>query len=275
MEVWFVSILLIGGLFCLLGVRMGRLPPTIAHAVAAAAAFLIVVWSTLINHPEWFVKLAPSLWISRFEGIGAAPLFLFITGVLWSMGRAKPVGRERHLAALCAGVCVFYLAIGGAWMLLPTSTAGLNQERGSMMVMQSRDYTCVPAATATLLNRMGVASSEQEMAALTFTRPRSGSTMLKAMEGVRARLEMDGRSDQVRLLAPTFDELRHLPYPMLTTLRFHMTSSHMVVLLSANEHFVSIFDPEIGIYQLHRLDFEPLYGGRVVAVWPSRYAMVD
>ncbi|MCC5829292.1 MAG: hypothetical protein JJU36_07575 [Phycisphaeraceae bacterium] len=269
MEGWFISILILSAGSCALGIRVGLAGRRVTTPAIGILVGCIVFWSVLMMRPEWALAIAPLGLISRLESIGAAPLFCAMAGILWSMGYDTSGVRHRKLAMVCGAVCAAYLTVGGGWMIMPTPMLGLDRERGSFTVMQSRQYSCVPAAGATLLNRIGVPSSEHEMAILTHTRPRAGSTLLKAMHGLQHRLDLEGRDQRVRLRTASFEQLRELPHPMLATLRFELTAAHMVVLLSSDEEGVDLFDPELGTYRMLRADFAPRFGGRVLVVSPA------
>jgi predicted double-glycine peptidase len=193
------------------------------------------------------------------EGVGAVPLFMIVIGVAWSRAR-RP--RQRRMTALAACFGAVYFVQGSMWMLQSTPTAVLGATPGSRVVMQSQDFTCVPASCATALNHLGIRSTEAEMAALTDARPGTGSTMIRAMHGLRHRLAGTGIS--LDLVQPDYDQLRSLHPPLLTPLRLDPRQMHMVVILSVHHDFVRIADPQEGVIYLTRQEFNEVYTGQVL-----------
>jgi len=122
----------------------------------------------------------------------------------------------------------------------------------------------VPAACATALTRIGLPTSEAEMAILTATRPGTGSTLIRALHGLRQRV---GRLPvETELLEPTYDELPGLPMPMLATLKFEATRQHMVVLTGRDPYGVMVLDPQVGPSYFLRRDFEEVFTGKVIVL---------
>ena len=85
-------------------------------------------------------------------------------------------------------------------MIQSTPRNAFGRQTSSGPVMQSQDYSCVPAACATALNQLGLPTTEAEMAELTQTRPGTGATLIRALAGLRERLA--GTSFSVELVQP-------------------------------------------------------------------------
>ena len=258
--VWFAAMaaLSLGALVA--GHRIGPARIEVVRPSVLLALLAVTVWAWLIRRPEVAVQVLPVSVLSNIEGIGALPAFMFIAGVAWSRGR-RP--RQRRVAVLAAGVGGVFFIAGGMWMILPTPQTGFATTLGEP-VLQSQDYSCVPAASATALNMIGVPTSEAEMAHLSRTRPGAGSTMLRAMDGLRRRVaDEEGRVD-IHLVDAAYDELARLPMPALTALRYHPTIHHMVVITHLEGPVIHLHDPEVGRMWLGRDDFERYYGGRVL-----------
>ncbi|MEO0587988.1 MAG: hypothetical protein AAF078_10140, partial [Planctomycetota bacterium] len=101
---------------------------------------------------------------------------------------AASLPRQRVMARCSAVVGMAFFVYGGLWMIQPVPTLG-----GSSNVpgraLQSTEYTCVAAASATALDTLGIPASEMEMAELTGTRPAQGATLIRAYDGLRRKLE--------------------------------------------------------------------------------------
>ena len=120
-------------------------------------------------------------------------------------------------------------------------------------MLQSQDFSCVPAACATALNRIGLPTDEATMARLTRTRAGTGSTLLRAMEGLRQRLQ--GSDRRVVLVAPSYEELERLPMPALTPLQFEPVRRHMVAVIDVDKQGVRLIDPMRGELAMSRASF--------------------
>lgn len=257
---WFgiLALTAVGGF--MLGRRLGCGPAHRAWLGMLVALGVMTLWTWLLRHPAVAVNALPVEMLSYVEGGGAVPLFMVIVGV--AFGKAQTPGQRRLtvLAAFFGGV--FFLQ-GSMWMLqsTPSRVMGDGQPIGGM-VMQSQDFTCVPAACATALNQLGVPATEAEMAELTHTRPGTGATLIRAMQGLNHRLRHT--RFRVELIEPGYDELTVAAPPLLTPLRFEPQRLHMVVILGVHEHWVHIADPQIGWMRMTRKEFEDAYTGRVL-----------
>ena len=221
---------------------------------------LLLLWSALIRHPTVALHLIPVSILARLEGIGAAPLFIFIISAGWQLASVR---RQRAVMALGLCLGVAYFLQGGLWMMRPTPSNAFGRLATGYLVRQTQDYSCVPAASATALRILGLRSNEEEMAELTETREGSGATLLRALNGLDARLTDTGI--EARLLEPNYTELMRLEPPMLTPLQFQSAQLHMVTIIDVRPHLVVIADPQVGIEFISKYRFEKLYRGQVIA----------
>ncbi|MDI6701764.1 C39 family peptidase [Methanothermobacter wolfeii] len=126
---------------------------------------------------------------------------------------------------------------------------------GDPIVMQSRDYTCGPAALATVLKSLGIPCSESELAELAGT-DESGTTMYGLIvaaitKGLKARgLKMD--VSQLRK--------NHIVF-----VRFG-ESCHYSVIRSVNGRTVTLADPSLGEIKMKREIFSRIFTGNVLVV---------
>lgn len=224
------------------------------------AVLLLLGWTALIRHPSVALNIIPVSVLARLEGVGAAPLFLFILSVGWRLSTFR---RQRAVMVVGMCLCAAYLLQGGMWMVRVTPKDAFGRNQNILVVHQSRDYSCVPAASATTLKMLGQRTDEAEMAELTETRAGSGATLLRALHGIQTRLKHTGI--QPRLLEPDYDELGHIQPPMLTPLQYEATRLHMVTIVEVRPHMVVVADPQTGVEFLLRQTFLDLYRGQVIA----------
>ena len=243
------------------GRACGEIKDTIRRACVIGVAFAMLIgWSVLIKHPAVAVQIIPLQALARLEGIGAAPLFLFMLGVGWHLAVLK---RQRAVMIVGMFLGAAYFVQGGMWMMRPTPTNAFDKQFGSLMIQQTQDYSCVPAASATALRMLGLLSTEAEMAELTETRPGSGATLIRALNGIDTRLR--GTGIEPKLIEPDYDMLLGIQPPMLTPLQYEATRLHMVTIVEVRPHLVLIADPQYGLEFLSRRKFEEVYRGQVIA----------
>ena len=228
--------------------------------VIGLAFVLLIGWSMLIRHPSLAVQIIPLSALARLEGIGAAPLFLFMLGVGWHLAILK-----RQRAVMILGMCLgaAYFVQGGLWMMRPTPTNAFSTDFDQLVIDQTQDYSCVPAASATALRMLGLSATEAEMAELTETRAGSGATLLRALNGLDARLKHTGVNPV--LLEPDYEGLMRIEPPILTPVQYEAAQLHMVTIIEVRPHVVLVADPQIGVEFLSRRQFEAIYRGQVIA----------
>jgi ABC-type bacteriocin/lantibiotic exporter with double-glycine peptidase domain len=185
---------------------------------------------------------------------------MFCNAIAW--GRVK-LPRQRRIVQLAMAVGLIYFLHGGLWMLQSTPATALGQAQGGTQIMQSQDYSCVPAACATALNRIGISSSEAEMARLTETRVGNGATTIRALDGLNQRLR--GTDMRATLLNVPPDDLQHMPLPLLTSLQFEQSRAHMVVIIRVDRKGVTIIDPAEGVMWMSHAHMATVYRGGVIA----------
>jgi len=229
-------------------------------SIIGVAVLLLMGWSLLIRHPAVAVEVIPLSALSRLEGVGAAPLFIFVMGVGWGLSTFR---RQRAVLIIGTGVGIGYFLQGGLWMMQPTPTHAFSNNNLDYCVYQTQDYSCVPAASATAVRLLGIVANEEEMAQLTETRAGTGATLLRALNGLDHKLK---RSDiKPRLLEVDFNKLQNIEPPMLTPLRYDAGALHMVCIVEARPHLVVIVDPQVGLEFLSRYEFESRFRGHVIA----------
>lgn len=256
---WFTWLAALGLCGFLLGVRLGRGNDRRAFVVLVASIGLIVLWSWLLKNPSVAVNAIPVWLLSHVEGAGAVPLFMLVTGIAWSKAQRPSQKRLTILAAFFGAV--FFLQ-GSMWMLQSTPRSVLGSTRQGMVTMQTQDFSCVPAACATALHKLGIYTTEAEMAELTQTRPGTGSTLIRAMDGLNTRLA--GTPFEAELVEPSIEELMSLRPPLITPLQFEARQLHMVTIIAIHRGIIRVADPEAGLMNLTQREFEKFYTGKVI-----------
>lgn len=252
-----LATLAVGGF--LLGMRLGRGSDRRAVVVLLMAISLIGLWSWLLRNPSVAVNAVPVWLLSHVEGAGAVPLFMVVTGVAWSRAQRPSQKRATILAAFFG---VVFFVQGSMWMLQTTPRSVLGSKRQGVLTMQSQDFSCVPAACATALNKLGIYTTEAEMAELTQTRPGTGSTLIRAMDGLNTRLA--GTPFEAELVEPSIEELMTLRPPLVTPLQFEARQLHMVTIIGIHRGIIRVADPEAGLMHLVPEEFERFYTGKVI-----------
>lgn len=260
-ALWFVGVLIalptawFAGRACA-GIR----DPWRRGCVIGAGFLLLLGWAALIRHPALAVQLIPLAALARLEGIGAAPLFIFVIGVGWYMATHK-----RQRVVMIFGMCLgaAYFVQGGLWMMRPTPSNAFAEQADWLIVSQTQDYSCVPAASATAIRMLGLRTTEAEMAELTETREGSGATLLRALNGLNTRLKHTGI--EPRLLEPNYDALLRIEPPMLTPVQYETARLHMVTVIEVRPHLIVIADPQAGVEFVSRHQFLEIYRGQVIA----------
>lgn len=243
------------------GRACGQIDDKLRRGCVIGLAFgLLIGWSVLIKHPAVAVQVIPLAALARLEGIGAAPLFLFMLGVGWHLAILK---RQRAVMILGMLLGAAYFVQGGLWMMRPTPTNAFEAESNKLIVEQTQNYSCVPAASATALRMLGLKATEAEMAELTETREGSGATLLRALNGIDARLKHTGIN--ATLLEPDYETLRRLEPPLLTPLQYNSARLHMVTIVEVRPRLVLVADPQVGVEFISRRHFEEVYRGQVIA----------
>lgn len=258
---WFLLVLMACiGAWCT-GQAVTRAKDPARHwGLMCGAVLLLLIWTALIRNPAVAVHVIPVAALARLEGVGAAPIFVFIISLAWGLSVLR---RQRVLLAASLMICAVYFLQGGAWMMKPTPTNAYSHRIGDYFVKQTQDYSCVPAASATALRMLGVMTDEAEMAELSETRAGSGATLLRALNGIHRRLQYTKIKPE--LLEPNYDQLLKIDPPMLTPMRFEPTQLHMVTLLEVRPDLVIIADPHVGIELLSRETFEKHYSNQIIA----------
>jgi len=261
---WFIAVASLAALAWAVGVSVGRSSIAVSRSALVLSVAGLLAWGYLMRRQEVAVQLIPAAVLSRVEGVAAIPLFMLVVGIAWTRAH---LSRQRHVIGWAMVVGAIYFVQGGWWMLQTTPAMGQSRSIGDGIVLQSQDYSCVAAASATALNLLGIHATEAEMAELTETRSGTGATTLRAMAGLQRKLE--GTGYRVDLISPDYARLCRVEPPALTPLQFDAARRHMVTLLNVGPQGATYVDPLEGIAYLERKQFIKVYRGQVLVLRPA------
>ncbi len=221
------------------GWRTAERSPSAAVAGAAAAALLVGVRVAFRFRPEWEQSLL------RFDLYAAAQLhWVFPVGAFALGVGARRWGAPagRWACVLAAGALVVFSA-AGAWPGRADFRA-LPAVARDGVVLQTQEYTCGPAAAATLLGQLGVAACEGEMARLCRSAAWLGTTEGALCRALR--LKLDSEDFGVAFVRPDGERLARFMRPVLARVRAGPWRDHWVVLLAINDRVAIVGDPALG-----------------------------
>ena len=123
------------------------------------------------------------------------------------------------------------------------------------IVMQSTDFNCGPAALATVLNNMGINTTEQELATLAGT-DESGTTMYGLAEAAKAKgLNAVGMKLSIEEL-----KKNNIVYVTIDG------GPHYSVLKEVTDTGVLLADPSLGNIEMSKEEFAGVYSGNVLVI---------
>ena len=130
---------------------------------------------------------------------------------------------------------------------------------------QTSYETCGAASMVTLLNSIGIPTTEGEMARLSMTAPRIGLSPQGAAYGLRKKLGQLGRSEHVAIKVPDLNDLHELPKPFLAGIKFSTWTNHMVCVLETTQKYLIVGDPiSVGRKKWSWTNFSKKWSGVVI-----------
>lgn len=123
--------------------------------------------------------------------------------------------------------------------------------------LQSRDYTCGPAAAVTALRILGLPANEGRIAVLSHSSPIVGTLPDCLSAALRSLYVTDGLKCQYR----HFDSLEQLKGAGITlaVVRNAFLLDHCVVVLEVSDDMVTVADPVLGKRLISREQFEEIW----------------
>lgn len=261
---WFLGLVVAGLAALAIGLRIGKRGQAASIVGSILTLAVLAIWAWLQRRPSLYVEVVPEVAAGYIERIAAVPIFMILAGIAWQRCQ---MARQRRLIALAIGLATVCFVYGSAWMLQATPQSGFAETVTPQLTLQTQDFSCVPASCATVLNHLGIYTTEAEMARLTDTRPGSGTTLVRAWLGLNRRLEESASFHRrAQLLEPTYEQLMTLPMPVLIPVQFESDRGHMCVLTHIDDRGVRMIDPQFGINCMLRQEFESIYRGEAIAI---------
>lgn len=128
-------------------------------------------------------------------------------------------------------------------------------ETNNVSIMQSTNYTCGPAALATVLNNLGINTTESELADLAGT-DESGTTMYGLVQAAQVKgLKATG----MKLF---INELKKNDIVFLNTVE----AAHYSVVKEVTNESVKLADPSLGNIEMSKANFNEIYMGNVLVI---------
>ena len=117
----------------------------------------------------------------------------------------------------------------------------------------------------TLLNKIGVQTSEGEMARLAMAAPGKGISPHQAAYALRRKLRQVGRSEKAVIFVPDLKNFHDLPKPFLAGIKFSFRTNHMVCVLETTKDKLVVGDPiSVGPKKWSWEQFGKMWSGIVI-----------
>ncbi|MBI3724043.1 hypothetical protein HY251_08850 [bacterium] len=257
----FLSHLLAGALLALAVVKVPPARKKLLHALAVVSLLGILVKAVLAKVPGAHALFPDSDFLAYAERDMAVPFGVVFFSIAWRLVENE---RNRRAVLVMPFLLALYLVVANAWTFTTPECYREHRDFWSNgVLLQSTDYTCSAAASATLLRARGdVSATEHEMSALSFTIPNRGVTTADAAMGLRKKLP--GRRVQVR--RASVGDLATQPLPCLASLNYSFFCDHMVCILALDPRGFVVGDPLLGRIVMTREELEPRWLGEVVTV---------
>lgn len=244
-----------------LGLVIGKKSKPAATIVSVFCALMILAKAFFHYHPDVEFSMIPFVWYARIEPWWASffALMLFGLGIAQASKR-----REKFGLGLLSGVLFLSIAYTG-WA---TVQSGADRYRSypnrNGVFIQTTEYSCGAAASATLLTRLGMSTSEREMARLSGTNYVTGTDEIAVALGLRRKLAGTGR--KAAIIRAEWNDIRGLNKPAMVNVRLGFLRDHWIVVLETQPDAVKIADPSTGIRMTSRETFLSQWLGVLVFV---------
>ncbi len=244
-----------------IGHIIGKTSRRTATVVSVACALLIVLKAYFHHYPDVEFSLILSVRYAYIQPWWPS----FFALMLFGLGIGQAATRREKIGLGLLSTVLFLTVLYKGWATLSTDPErflALPNRNG--VVLQTTKFSCGAAASATLLTRLGISTSEREMAALSGTNPVTGTGEIAVALGLRRKLDGSGR--QVAMIRAGWNDLRRLKRPAMANIRLSFLQDHWVVVLDTTADTVTIADPSTGIRTLPRKRFLAQWLGVLVFV---------
>ena len=153
------------------------------------------------------------------------------------------------------------------WHLQESDIYDYNGKITDGVCQQTSFDTCGAASMVTMLNQMGVQTSEGEMARLAMAAPGKGISPHQAAYALRKKLGELGRTEEAVLLVPDLKDLHDLPNPFLAGVKFSFRTNHMVCVMETAQEKLVVGDPiSVGPKKWSWDNFKMMWSGIVIVL---------
>lgn len=229
--------------------------------VAGGALALVVTKAVLAAIPRVELQIFPWTWYI-YVSYWHFPCAVVVCVFLWRRA-VTPLARVRTVVLSIAllGVILWH----GRFFLIPSGADALETTWDADGVcIQSRDWSCVPAAIATVLRHHGIRTTEREVAQLALSRPHYGTHILGTHRALRILGKEKGL--RVRFLHCDVATLRRLRKPCMILSHFNV--DHINVVYAATGDFAIVAEPSWGMESWPNLgDLPDVWSGDVIVVY--------
>lgn len=241
------------------GVLASRLFSRLGRSYWLCGYFISLVFIGLLVTARFNAALGAS---SPFSWVVAGRGRYVVTAWAIILGLMTPVSRlhrrwERWVVCLLAGV--FVVRFSAVPFLAPIFLRGdLSALRTQLdpqgICLQSRDYTCGPAAAVTALKKLGFPAQEGEIAVLSHTSPVTGTLPVCLESALQSRYGPAGLRCRYRYFK-SVAELKGAGIT-LAIVRDAFLRDHCVAVLGVSDKSVVVADPALGMLNIPREQFE-------------------
>jgi predicted double-glycine peptidase len=271
----FLLTLLLGTLFFLWGMRLGRAllrkgataNDLFKGKTPASLAFLglyVFLLAIALSIPQ--IEVLPVEF--RFHGLRVSWMLLRVF-LLGACGMAFTVSWYTARPQVFSIILVSVIGLAGfsgteAYLLTPIYPSLQDNLLPNGVYKQTSDSSCAPAALATVLNVWGIPATESEIARFAGT-SRLGTTMPQLIVATK-ELGMEALE-----LRPTWEEMQQINRPgVLAVWLFDgdLRLPHAVALIGLDDHTATIADPSRGqIFRLDRSMFSTIWRDQYVPIF--------
>ncbi|MCK4872956.1 MAG: hypothetical protein KAS72_09545 [Phycisphaerales bacterium] len=250
---WFCGQIVFALAMLAVGCKLGKVGGRAAVIAMVASVILLVGWSLRLLQPTLYFNIVPLDILVYIEGTANVPAFMLFIGLVWKHRTDK---RAQRAGPPLIALALVYFLWNALWMILPYPLGKqsiqdpyIHAAAHGGVIMQYSSDACVAAAAATAMLAHGIDQpiNEAEMIRLTDTRVTRGSTVIRAVRGLRTHLaDTEIQVDLVKLDADAAANLATLSLPILAPLKSGIGSLHMVVIYGHPPDREDVFQPDDG-----------------------------
>lgn len=208
--------------------------------IGAALAFIPIIVKITFS---FFPFLEAGIMPVRIYPVIQREFWLPFTVLFFAFASHLVPPRNRRAVLIIVGALVAMVAQQTSWHLGKPNFYDYKGKIVDGVCHQSSPETCGAAAMVTLLNTMGIQTTEGEMARLSMTAPRKGLSPHQAAYALKEKLGQLGRAEHVAVMVPELKDLYNLPKPFLAGIRFSFWTNHMICVLETTKDALVVGDP--------------------------------